>query len=176
MGDRAEAVKRTAHVKLPACRHIQQSQVDRTAAAVGGLFCDITALEQLLLLQLGVEIRLHADILILDPPQHEMLDRADGTISVKHLDAVALHHQLVADRFERAGGFFGQEGARLLIAVDALADKIVGRVIADLLDDAGHMIREQNKARGIVDDICVNIFHGNSLSEQSDVMANLLSV
>ena len=91
MGDRAEAVKRTAHVKLPACRHIQQSQVDRTAAAVRGLFCDITALEQLLLLQIGVEIRLHADILILDPPQHEMLDRADGTISVKHLDAVALN-------------------------------------------------------------------------------------
>ena len=60
VGDFAEHVERTAHVKLLAGRHIEQGQVDRAAAAVAGTACNKALGEQLLFLQLRIKIRLHA--------------------------------------------------------------------------------------------------------------------
>ena len=104
MGQLAEQVKGAAHIHLLAGFHIQQGQVHRAAAAVAGAGGDIAALEQLLLFQVWVKIRLHAQVQILDPPEHKVPHRAGGAIGVEDFETVALCVHLAADGFECAGG------------------------------------------------------------------------
>ena len=161
--DPAEQIEGAAHVQLPAGLHVQQRQVDRAAAAVAGLLGDIALGKERLLFQLRVEIGLHTDILILDAPEDEVPDRAGRPVGVEDLQPIALHDQLAAHGLERTRRLDGQQRAGLLIAVDALADEVVGGVIADLLHDLRHIVREQHKARGVHGRI-VPVFRSHALS------------
>ena len=79
-----------------------------------------------------------------------MAHRPRGAVGIEHLEPVAHDVRLIADHLERAGSVLGEQRDRLLIAVDAFADEVIGGVIADLLHDAGDVIAEQDKARGVV--------------------------
>ena len=146
MGRLGEQVEGAAHVELPARAHVQQREIDGAAATVAGLPRDVAPRKELLLRQLRVEIRLHTHVLILDAPEHEVLDRTGGAVGVEDLEPVALNKQLAADDLERPRRLDREQGAGLLVPVDPVADKIVGGIIADLLYDLRHVIRQQDEA------------------------------
>ena len=149
MGKRAEQVKGAAHIQLFAGLHVQKGQIHGAAAAVAGAAGDVALGEQQLLFKIRIEIGLHADILVLDPPEHELLYRTGRTVRIKDLQPESLNDQLGADSLERAGGLDGQQRAGLFIAVDPLADEIIGGIITDLLHNVRHIIRQQHKARRV---------------------------
>ena len=91
MGRFAEEIERTAHIDLFSRPHIEQRQVHRAAAAVAGLFGNVSLGKEILLHQIGIKIRLHTHILILNPPIDKMLYRADRAIGVEHFEPQAAH-------------------------------------------------------------------------------------
>ena len=165
MGDRAEQIEGTAHVQLLAGPHVQQRQIDRAAAAVAGLPGDVALGEERLLFQIRVEVRLHAQILILDAPEDEMPDRGGGAIGVEDLQPVAHDDQLAAGGLQGARRLDREQGAGLLVAVDPVADEVVGGIVADLLHDLRDIVRQQHEAGGIHGGV-VSVFrpHGVSFS------------
>ena len=145
----AEIIKGTAHVELLSGAHVKQREIHRAAAAVAGFARDISSLKQLLLLQIRVKIGLHAQIEVLDAPQHKVFHRACWTIRIEHLDPIALGVQLARHGLERPRRLNRQKRHRLLVAVDAIPHKIVGGVVANLLDDPRNIVRQQHEAAGI---------------------------
>ena len=150
VGKLAEVIERAAHIDFLFERHIEQRQIDRAAAAVAGMLGNITLREQHVLVKLRIEEFLHPRIVGVERPVHKVRDRHLRAIRVENLQPVAHREQLVADLLERGGGFLGEERQRLLIAVDPVADEVVGRIIADLQNRIRHGFRKQHKVRAVV--------------------------
>ena len=146
-----EQIKRPAHIHFLSGIHVEKGQIHCTAPAVTGLAGNIALCKKLLLLQFRIKIRLHPQIQILDPPQDKMPDRPGRTIGVKNLQTVSPYIYLIADFLQRSRRLFCQQRAGLLISVNALPDKIVRGIIADLLNDSRHIIRQYHKIRRIHD-------------------------
>ncbi len=96
---------------------------------------DVAELEQVALVDIGIELGLALHVV--DPlrPAHEMGDRAHRPVAVEHLEPHAVRREAALDRGERIGGLRGQQATRPLVAVDALADEIVVAEIAHLDDE-----------------------------------------
>ncbi len=119
-------------------------------------------LEQDLFLELRVEKRFHPEVQVFDAPEYEVADGPGRAIRVEDLETVAHGIGLVGDAFQGARRLLRQDGDRLLIAVDAVSDKVVSGVVADLLHDARHIVREQHEIRGVHDDFFFIIHNGLS--------------
>ena len=128
----AEIIEGAAHVDFLARRHVEKRQVNRASPAVAGFRGDIALVEQHVLVQLRIKIRLHARIVQLLRPTDEMADRHLRAIGVVNLQPIALRLQIVRYRLQRFGRFPRHQHARLRIPVDTVTDEIIGRIIADL--------------------------------------------
>ena len=146
----AEIVEGAAHIHLALRDHIKQRQIHGAAPAVAGMLGDIAQGEQNILLELRIEVLLHARIVRIQRPVHEIRHRHLRAVGVKDLQTIALPNEIVADLPQGGRSLLRQQRHRLLVAVDPVADEIVGRVIADLQDRVGHRLAEQHKVRGVV--------------------------
>ncbi len=155
----AEKVERAAHIQLVLGGHVKERQVDRAAAAVAGMLGDLALREQNVLLEIGIEVFLHPRILGVERPVHEVRDRLLRTVGVVYLEAVAFRHEFVAGGFERGGGFFREHCQRLLVAVYAVADEVIGRIVPDLKYRVGDGVAEQNEIRRVVREYSSLAFH-----------------
>ena len=97
MGYFGEEIERAAHIDFLACLHIEQSKVDRAAAAVARLLRDVASREDFLFLKIRIEVRFHALVEVLDSPKDELPDGAGRTVGVEDLKAVPLRIQFIAD-------------------------------------------------------------------------------
>ena len=75
-----------------------------------------------------------------------MLHRAGGPVSVKDLQPVSLHKQLIGGRLQSPGRLLCQQGAGFLVAIDPVTDKVVSGIVTDLLNNPRHIVRQQNKS------------------------------
>ena len=91
MGHLAEHIEQASYIHLFAGLHIEKRQVNGASPAVARPFGDVPLDEQLLFFMLEIEIRIHADILIFNSQQYEVLDRAHRAVRVEHFQAAALH-------------------------------------------------------------------------------------
>ena len=64
-----------------------------------------------------------------------MLHRTRRTIGIKYFQAIALRIQFIAYRKKRAGSLDGGNSTRLLVTVNPIAHKIIGRIVANLLQN-----------------------------------------
>ena len=149
MGTLAEIVEGASHIEFLAGGHIEQREIDRAAAAVAGFARDVAQTEQILLFEIGIEKRLHPLVEILNAPEDKVTHGPRGAIGVEHLEAIAHDVGLIADRLKGAGGVLREQGDRFLIAVDAVADEVIGGVIANLLHNAGDIVAEEDEARRV---------------------------
>ena len=149
MGNFIKQVKRASHIHFFSCFHIQQCEVNCTAPAVAGLFCNIAFRKNFLFFQIRIEIRLHANILILNPPQDKVLHCTGRAIGIEHFQAITLNHHLIADSFQRPRGLLRQKCTGFLISIDTVSDKIVSRIVPDLLYDLRDVVRQKDKSRRI---------------------------
>ena len=124
--------------------------------------CDIACPEQLLLFEFGVKVGLHADIGVLNAPKHELSYGGGGAVSVKYFQPVPLHDKLIAHRSKRTRSLGRQQCARLLVAVNPFADKVIGRVVAYLLNDIRDKFSQHHKPRRILGNIVVKSFQSHA--------------
>ena len=82
-----------------------------------------------------------------------MGDGTLGTVRIVDLQTVAHLTELVADFFQGQSGFDGQEGFRFFVSVDAVADEVVGGVVAYLQDGIRNHIRNGNKIRSVIGEL-----------------------
>ena len=68
-------------------------------------------------------------------PCHELVDGALRPVAVVHLQRVALLDERLLRALQPLGRLAGEDAHRLLIAVDRVADEVVRREVADLLQD-----------------------------------------
>ena len=73
MALRSEPVERTSHVHLLLRFHIEEGQIDRTAAGMSALLSDIALSKEHTLVESGIEVRLHQRIVDIRRPAHEMI-------------------------------------------------------------------------------------------------------
>ena len=143
----AEPVEGAAHVNLLLAGHVEESQVNGATSAVARLFGYIALVEKHRLVQIRVEICLHACVGRVLRPVHEMGDSPLRTVCVVYFQAEALFHDIVADFLERFGGLDCQQRRGPFIAVNAVADEIVGRVVADFQYGVRHGLGKSHEAR-----------------------------
>ena len=110
----------------------------------------VTLLEELGFVQVGVEERFHAQVKVFYAPLDEVLNGSSRAVCIENLQSVSLGAHLTGDGLESPRGFQGNQGARLLVAIDAVADEIVRGVVTDLLDDARHVICQHDETRSVV--------------------------
>ena len=87
----------------------------------------------------------HPRVLHVLRPAHEMRHGALRTVGVVDLQAVPALHAVVARRLEGGRGLFRDQRARPLVAVHALPDEVVRRVVADLQDGVRHRLGERHE-------------------------------
>ena len=107
---------------------------------MAGLAGYVALYEELLLFQFGIKEQLHAKIQIFYSPQNEVFYRADRSVSIEYFQSVSLDIHFMTYGFQRPRRFFCQKRTRLFISIDAVADKIVRGIVADLLYYSRHIV------------------------------------
>jgi hypothetical protein len=110
------------------------AQVQRTAPGVPRPFGDIAFAEEILLRNLGVELRLHPLVLQILGPCDEVGHCTLGSIAVIDLERQPAASQPRLHTRERLGSGARQQTPGRRIAHDWTADEVVIRGIADVLD------------------------------------------
>ena len=150
MALQAEIIEGAAHVHFFTRRHVEQRQVDGAAPAVPGFCGDIAFLEEYVLGLVRVKIRLHACVFQILRPPHKMADRHLRTIGVIDLQTVALRHHVVRHRLQSRRRFPRHQHAWRFVAVDPVADEIVGGIVANFQNHVGHGFRQFHEPGRIV--------------------------
>ena len=168
VGEQPEVVESAAHVHFFFRFHVKQRQVHGAAPAVAGVLGDVALGEQHILLQLRVEVFLHAHIVRIQGPVHEVGHGLLGAVGIVNLQAIALLHQVIAHRPQGSGGLLCQEGQGFLIAVNPVPHKVVGGVVADLQDGVGDRFTQQHEIRGVVRQADIVLLHQRRVPRQAD--------
>ena len=108
--------------------------------------CDEALLKQVGLLYIGVEDGLHAGGGQILRPPGKVIHRPLGSIGIIDHQAQTLLQHVVADQAQGMCRLLGEDGYGLLIAVDALAHKIIGGVVPDLQDGIRDGLAYQDEA------------------------------
>ena len=137
----------TAHIDFALGLHIEEREVECRSACVARFVSDVATAEELGLGAVGVEIFLHALVFKVASPANEEIDSHLRAVGIENLEAITLFLEVVAHQLEAVGSLAGQIGHGALIARDALAHEVVGGVVADLLDDVGADVGEEDKVR-----------------------------
>src|SRR5262245_3940065 len=111
-----------------------------------GALGDIAELEQVALVDLGIEFGLAPRVAEVARPAHEMGNRTDRPITVEHLEAEITAGEVALDTGERIGGAPRQQAAWLLVTRNPVADEIVGPEIA-------HVDHESRNHGGSIDEV-----------------------
>ena len=143
----AEEVVGAAHIDFALSLHIEEREVECRSARVARFVSDVAAMEELGFGAVGVEILLHALVFEVASPANEEIDSHLRAVGIENLEAITLFLEVVAHQLEAVGSLAGQIGHGALIARDALAHEVVGGVVADLLDDVGADVGEEDKVR-----------------------------
>lgn len=147
----AEEVVGAAHIDFALGLHIEEREVECRSARVARFVSDITAMEELGLGAVGIEIFLHALVVEVAAPTNEEIDSHLRAVGIEDLEAITLLLEIVAYQLEAVGSLACQIGHGALIARDALAHEVVGGVVADLLDDVGADVGEEDEGGGDLD-------------------------
>ncbi len=143
----AEEVIGAAHIDFALGLHVEKREVECRSARVARFVSDVAAMEELGFGAVGVEILLHALVFEVASPANEEIDRHLRAIGIEDLEAITLLLEVVAYQLEAVGSLAGQIGHGALIAWDALAHEVEGGVVADLLDDVGADVGEEDEVR-----------------------------
>lgn len=108
---------------------------------------DVATAEELGLGTVGIEIFLHALVFEVASPANEEIDGHLWTIGIENLEAITLLLEVVAYQLEAVGSLACQIGHGAIVAGDAFAHKVVGGVVADLLDDVGADVGKEDEVR-----------------------------
>ena len=108
---------------------------------------DVAAMEKLGLGTVGIEIILHALVFEVASPANEEIDSHLRAVGIENLEAITLLLEVVAYQLEAVGSLAGQIGHGAFIAWNTLAHEVVGGVVADLLDDVGADVGEEDEVR-----------------------------
>ncbi len=143
----AEEVVGAAHIDFALSLHVEEREVECRSACVARFVSDITTMEELGLGAVGIEIFLHTLVFEVASPANEEIDSHLRAIGIENLEAITLLLEVVAHQLEAVCSLAGQIGYGALIARDALAYEVVGGVVADLLDDVGADVGEEDEVR-----------------------------
>ncbi len=143
----SEPVKSAAHVNIRFLCHVEECQIDGAAAAVPRLFGDVALREKERFVEIRIEILFHAGVGGVLRPVHKVDDGAFGAVCVIDLQAVAMYFDVIADGLQGLGGLDGEECGGLFIAVYAVADEIVSRVVANLQNRVRNHLGEMYETR-----------------------------
>src|SRR5712671_2836114 len=102
---------------------------------MAGVRRDIAEVEQIALVDGGIELRLALHVGEVARPAHEMRDRARWPIAIEHFEPETLRRELALRGRERNRGLPCQKTARRLVAVDPGADEVVVSEIAHVDDE-----------------------------------------
>ena len=114
------------------------------------MFGDIAQREEDVFLQLRIKIGFHARVGKVFSPAHKVGYSPLGAVGIVNFQTVAFFPEVVADEFQRLSRFFRQQSGRLQIAVDTVADEIIGGKIADLQNRIRYHIGQNHKTGRIV--------------------------
>ena len=114
------------------------------------LQADVFLGEEHALVKVGIEIGLHQRVSEVLGPAHEVVHALLRTVGIIDLQTIAQGLHVVAHGTQAVGSHTGEQGRRLLVAVDATAHEIVGAEIAYLEDGIGHHIGEGHKLAVVV--------------------------
>ena len=142
-----QEVVSAAHIDFALGLHIEEREVECRSARVARFVSDVAAMEELGLGAVGIEIFLHALVVEVASPANEEIDSHLRAVGIENLEAITLLLEVVAYQLEAVGSLACQIGHGALIARDALAHEVVGGVVADLLDDVGADVGEEDKVR-----------------------------
>ena len=142
-----QEVVSAAHIDFALGLHIEKREVECRSARVARFVSDVATAEELGLGAVGIEIFLHALVFEVASPADKEIDSHLRAIGIEDLEAITLLLEVVAHQLEAVGSLAGQIGHGALIARDALAHEVVGGVVADLLDDVGADVGEEDKVR-----------------------------
>ncbi len=148
-GPLAEEVEARAHVQLsdPAGTvPVDDRQVHRAAPRVAGAGSDIAQLEQVLLRDIGIILRLGPLVLQVPAPAHEVIDRVLGAVGIEDLEPQAEWPQCGLDPGQCFRCGCGQDRLGMPVAVDRLPDKVVRGGITQLDDQVGYGLVQVDKA------------------------------
>ena len=81
---------------------------------------------------------------------HKVVDTLLRAVGIVDLQAVALRHHVVTHLSQGLGSLLGQQGRRLLVAVDAGTYEIVRAEVAYLKDGIGHGISQGDKLAAVI--------------------------
>ena len=143
----AEEVVGAAHIDFAFGLHVEEREVECRSARVARFVSDVATAEELGLGAVGVEIFLHALVFKVASPANEEIDSHLRAIGIEDLEAITLLLEVVAYQLEAVGSLAGQIGDGALIARNTLAHEVVGGVVADLLDDVGADVGEEDEVR-----------------------------
>ncbi len=143
----AEEVVGATHIHFALGLHVEEREVECRSACVARFVSDITTMEELGLGAVGIEIFLHALVFEVASPANEEIDGHLRAVGIENLEAITLFLEVVAYQLEAVGSLACQIGHGALIARDALAYEVVGGVVADLLDDVGADVGEEDEVR-----------------------------
>ena len=143
----AEEVVGAAHIDFALGLHVEEREVECRSARVARFVGDVTAMEELGLGAVGVEIFLHALVFEVASPANEEIDGHLRAVGIKNLEAITLFLEVIAHQLEAVGSLAGQIGDGAFITRDALAHEVIGRVVANLLDDVGADVGEEDEVR-----------------------------
>jgi len=107
--------------------------------------CKIATMEEFGLGTLGIEILLHALIFKVATPSDEEIDSHLRTVGIEDLQTIALLHEVIADELEAICCLTSEIGHRTFVTRDTLAHEVVGREVANLLDDIGTNVRKEHE-------------------------------
>ena len=126
---RTEPVEGASHVYFFLGVHVEEGEVDGAAPRMSAFLGDIVLCEEHALVEVGIEVGLHAGVGNVFRPAHEMVDGLLRPVGIVDFQTVAFCLQLVAHGAQFVGSLSGEHRLRLEIAVDALAHKVVKRIM-----------------------------------------------
>lgn len=138
----------TTHIHFALGLHVEKREVECRSARVARFVSDVAAMEELGLGTVGIEIFLHALVFEVASPANEEIDGHLWAVGIEDLETITLLLEVVAYQLEAVGSLAGQIGYGAFIARDALAHEVVGGIVADLLDDVGADVGEEDKGGG----------------------------
>ena len=106
---------------------------------------DVLLVEEDALVQIRIEVRLHAGVAHIGRPAHKMVHAALRTVGVVNLEPVALRFYIVTDRLQGLRSLLGEQRSRGLVPVNALTHKVIRAKIADFQNYVRHHIRHGHK-------------------------------
>ena len=98
-----------------------------------------------MLVEVGIEVRLHQRIVHICTPSHEMVNRTLWTVSIVDFQSVTQFLEVIAHGTKTIRRTTGKQCGGLFVAINAGAHEVVSAVIANFENGIRHCIRQIDK-------------------------------